>query len=122
MEAEGCGSGLPDLLNARPANRLTRGSDPRRTLGSVPNRPPCTAGDTMLSQPKGEFQMRTQKTAKSLSARTAGVTMIQYGREEELLLERWAASDSARTMDEAGWDESQDRFEIESVSGARYNS
>ena len=68
---------------------------------------------------KGSFKMRTQKRTKPPSA---GIAMMQKGREEELLLERWAASDSARTMEESGWDESQDRFEIESVSGARYDA
>jgi hypothetical protein len=62
--------------------------------------------------------MRTHK-AKSTSARTAAIATIQQGREESLLLERWATSDSARLMEDADWDESQDRFEIASVSGPR---
>jgi len=68
--------------------------------------------------------MRTQKAARSFSARIAAVAMVQQGTEEELLLGRWAASDSARTMDDADWDESQDRLEIDSVlaPGPRYDA
>lgn len=40
-------------------------------------------------------------------------------REEGLLLERWAASDSARTMEDEDCDESLDRFD--SVSVAAYS-
>ena len=64
--------------------------------------------------------MRTHKATKSVSTRTAAIALIERGREEDFLLERWATSDSARTMDDAEWDESQDRFEIASVSDSSH--
>ncbi len=60
--------------------------------------------------------MRTHKTAKSPSQAHIAMTLMDRGREEALLLERWATSDSARTMDDADWDESLDRFDIASVA------
>lgn len=69
--------------------------------------------------------MRTHKITKSHTAPNIAMTLIDRDREESLLLERWAASDSARTMDDQDWDESLDRFDIASASegpGHRYDA
>lgn len=59
--------------------------------------------------------MQTHKITKA-SARIAAIAMIDRGREEELLLERWAASDSARSVEESDWDDSLDGFDTASVA------
>lgn len=61
--------------------------------------------------------MRTQKITKSHVARNVAFTLIDRSREEDLLLERWAASDSARSMDDSNWDESVDSFDLDAFSG-----
>jgi hypothetical protein len=60
--------------------------------------------------------MRTQKITKAFGAAHIAMTLIDRGQEEKMLLERWAASDSARSMDDSDWDDSLDRFEIASVA------
>ena len=64
--------------------------------------------------------MRTHKLTKAFAAPNVAKTLIDQGREEELLLGRWAASDSARSMDDSDWDESLDRFDIASVTEPRH--
>ena len=46
--------------------------------------------------------------------------MMDRSREEALLLDRWAASDSARIMDDNDWDESMDQRDMASVTPARH--
>ena len=60
--------------------------------------------------------MHTHKITKAFCEAHDGMTLIDRRSEEKLLLERWAASDSARTMDDADWDDSLDRFDIASVA------
>jgi hypothetical protein len=45
---------------------------------------------------------------------------MDRSREEALLLDRWAASDSARTMDDNDWDDSTDQRDMASVAPARH--
>ena len=63
--------------------------------------------------------MRTQKIGKPLGAAHVAMTLIDRGHEEEMLLERWAASDAVRSMDDSDWDESLDRFDIASVAASQ---
>lgn len=60
--------------------------------------------------------MRTHKISKASCAAHLAMTLIERGSEEKMLLERWAASDSARSLDDSDWDESLDRFDIASVA------
>ena len=60
--------------------------------------------------------MHAHKLTKASAARAMAITMNDRGREEVLLLERWAASDSARTMDDSGWDDPADQFDLDSVA------
>ena len=63
--------------------------------------------------------MRTHRTTtKAFGQAHVAMTLIDRGSEEKRLLERWAASDSARAMDDADWDDSLDRFEIASVAAS----
>ncbi len=59
--------------------------------------------------------MHTIKAAKT-SAHPAVLSRNDRGLEERLLLERWAAADSARTMEYDEVDESLDRFDTASVA------
>jgi hypothetical protein len=47
---------------------------------------------------------------------------MDRSREEGLLLERWAASDSARAMDDPDSDESLDQFDSATLSAASSRS
>lgn len=60
--------------------------------------------------------MRTHKITRSFGESHVAITLIDRGQEEKMLLERWAASDSARSLDDSDWDESLDRFDIASVA------
>ena len=62
--------------------------------------------------------MRTHKITRAFGAAHVAMTLIDRDSEEKILLERWAASDSARAMDDADWDETLDRFEIASVAAS----
>jgi hypothetical protein len=46
--------------------------------------------------------------------------VMDRSREEALLLDRWAASDSARIMEDTDWDESMDQRDMASVTPARH--
>jgi len=45
---------------------------------------------------------------------------MDRSREEALLLAGWAASDSARIMDDTDWDDSQDQSDMASVAQPRH--
>jgi hypothetical protein len=60
--------------------------------------------------------MRTQKTTKTNHAKNIAISLIDRSREEGLLLESWAASDSVNSMD-SEWDEATDTFDLASFSG-----
>jgi hypothetical protein len=45
--------------------------------------------------------------------------MMDRSREEALLLDRWAASDSARSMEDNDWDDAADQFDMASVANPR---
>ena len=44
---------------------------------------------------------------------------MDRSREEALLLDRWASSDSARIMEDTDWDESMDQRDMASVTPPR---
>ena len=55
--------------------------------------------------------MHTHKTPKASLSRSTAAALMNKGREEERLLERWAASDSARSMEDDDCDNSIDQFD-----------
>lgn len=63
--------------------------------------------------------MRTHRISKSFGEAHVAMTLIDRGQEEKMLLERWAAADAVRSMEDADWDESLDRFEIASVAAGQ---
>ena len=58
--------------------------------------------------------MHTQKITRSRTP-AMPVAMADRGLEERHLLQRWAASDSERSLDELDADDSADRFDLEVV-------
>ena len=60
--------------------------------------------------------MHTQKSTKSAAGRAAASSSVDRGREESLLLERWAAADSLRNLDEDECDETLDQFDTASFA------
>jgi hypothetical protein len=46
---------------------------------------------------------------------------LDRSREEALLLDRWAASDSARIMEDDDWDDSTDQRDMASVTPPRHS-
>jgi len=60
--------------------------------------------------------MQAHKIAKASSARAMTMPVMDRSREEALLLDRWAASDSARIMDDPDWDDATDQRDMASLA------
>ena len=65
--------------------------------------------------------MHTHKTTRAPPARAMKMGAMDRSREEALLLDRWAASDSARIMDDNDWDDSMDQRDMASVTPPRHS-
>ena len=64
--------------------------------------------------------MHTHKITRAPPARAIKMATLDRSREEALLLGRWAASDSARIMDDNDWDDSIDQRDMASVTPPRH--
>ena len=64
--------------------------------------------------------MHAHRTTKAPPARAMAMRVMDRSREEALLLDRWAASDSARIMDDTDWDESMDQLDMASIAPPRH--
>ena len=60
--------------------------------------------------------MHAHRSTKAPSSRAMLIATLDRSREEAVLLEGWAASDSARILDDLDWDESQDQSDLASVA------
>ena len=64
--------------------------------------------------------MHTHKTGKAHAVRALTLATMDRSSEEALMLKGWAASDSARILDDLDWDESQDQSDMGSLAQPRH--